>query len=119
MGGEGRGFVEPTVFLHPMLPGVVFISPVAHSEVVARAKGQKDAVILPFVAVEEHARAHPECVAPLRVSPNERRGREAPAISFVRDLISPALFPRLVQMFSDAEPTQDNALVTQLAAWWI
>lgn len=103
LGGAGRGFAEPTVFVSPNLPGLVLIDPVQHAEVASRAQQKKDAVVLPFGAVLAHAIANPACVAPLSAPANEGRGRENPFLAYSQTILTPDRFPRLSTMFGAAK----------------
>lgn len=110
LGGAGKGFVEPTVFVAPHLPGLVFVDPAQHLEVSSEAQAKNDAVILPARAVRIHAQRHPECVAPLVAPVNEGRGRENPFLSYAQTLVNPGQFPRLSRMFEDATPRSGGAV---------
>jgi hypothetical protein len=105
LGGAGRGFAEPTIFVSPNLPGLVLIDPDQHVDTTARAQQKSDAVVLPFGAVLDHARIHPECVAPLRAPANEGRGRENPFLAYSETILTPDRFPRLSKMFSASRPS--------------
>jgi hypothetical protein len=104
MSGSGRGFVDPIVLLSPALPGLVFADPARHPDVASAVRDVRDATVLPFAAVLRHATEHPECVAPCRMPPNPRTGRDDPWMDYVRSLLEPLRFPRLSRLFSDAEP---------------
>lgn len=104
LGGAGAGFVEPTVFLSPALPGITFIDPRLHTEVAATAYTTGDATMLSFSAVRGHAERRPECVAPCVMPVNPRTGDEDPWRSFIESILAPAQYPRLSRMFSDARP---------------
>ena len=106
LGGSGKGFDTPTVFVSPNLPGLVFVHPVLHDHVTARGKQKADAFTLPWGAVKTHAEAHPECVAVLAAPANEGRGRENPFLSYAKTIITPERFPRLSTMFLAAQPPQ-------------
>lgn len=103
IGGAGKGFVEPTIFIHRKLGGLVFIDPAQHPEVVAEAIEKSDAVTLPFKTVARFATEHPECVARVEVPVNEGQAANDP-FSFVKELLAPANFPNLSKVFADAEP---------------
>lgn len=104
LGGAGGGFVEPTVFLSPNLPGVVFVSPYLHTDTVAMAKEKPDAWVIPFHAIADHAKAHPECVATCSMPVNPKTGTHDPGMDYTRSLLSPEHFPRLSSLFRDATP---------------
>lgn len=118
IGGGGRGFVEPTVFLSPALPGIVFGDPDLHPDLAAAAVETSDAVVLPFVAVLDHARLRPECVADCSMPTNPGTGTDDPWLDYVASLLSPERFPRLSQMFIESRPVSRSLSdeVTRLAA---
>lgn len=106
LGGGGRGFADPTVFLSPHLPGLVFAHPDIHAGVKAGEKVKSDAVVMPFRFVKRHAQEHPECVAPLTVAMNEGRGHENPFLAYTKTILVPEQFPLLSEMFVAAIPPQ-------------
>ncbi len=110
LGGSGKGFVEPTVFVSPNLPGMTYVDPQIHTGVSTMARQSKDATVLPFGPVLEHAKANPQCVIPLGAPKNEGRGQENPFLAYTETIISPAQFPRLASMFSAARPPQTSTV---------
>lgn len=108
LGGGGRGFVDPTVFLSPHLPGLVYAHPDVHADVKAGEKFKSDAVVMPFRVVKRHAQEHPECVSPLTVAMNEGRGKENPYLAYTKTILVPEQFPLLSEMFVAAAPPQRN-----------
>ncbi|WP_148058685.1 hypothetical protein [Agrococcus jenensis] len=104
LGGSGKGFQEPTVFVSPHLPGLVFIDPALHDEPASAVRVKPDAVELPFGAVSAHAQNHPECVAVLVAPRNEGRGAENPFLAYAETIATPDRFPRLATMFAAAKP---------------
>lgn len=103
IGGAGKGFVEPTIFIHRRLGGLVYVDPALHPEVVAQAVQKSDAVTLPFRVVAGFASEHPECVARVEVPVNEGQAANDP-FAFVKELLAPAHFPNLAKVFQDADP---------------
>ncbi len=108
LGGSGRGFTEPTVFVSPSLPGITLVHPNVHLDVVAQVKQKSDAVVLSPRAVEEHAKAHPECVIPCSMPTNPGTGTEDPWMDYVENLLAPESFPKLARLFVDAKPVASN-----------
>lgn len=106
LGGGGKGFVEPTVFLSPALPGIVFADPELHFEIASKAMQLSDAVVLPFRAVLDHATDHPECVAPCAMPTNPGTGTDDPWLDYVASLLAPERFPQLSRMFRDSKPAE-------------
>ncbi|MEG3615570.1 hypothetical protein [Isoptericola haloaureus] len=104
LGGAGAGFIEPTVFLSPHLPGITYVDPTVHQEVAARAVKRSDAWVIRFKAIAEHAQSHPECVALCRIPTNPKTGNHDPGMDYTQELLAPARFPRLSGLFQDANP---------------
>lgn len=103
LGGAGKGFVEPTIFVHKKLGGLLYIDPAKHPDVVAKVVSDGDAAKLAFKVTLEFAAAHPECVATVDVPINEGQAANDPH-AFIKDLLSPATFPNLAKVFVDATP---------------
>lgn len=104
LGGAGGGFLEPTVFLSPNLPGIVFVDPQVHAETSAMAKAKPDAWVIPFRVIAAHAEARPECVASCSMPVNPKTGTHDPGMDYTRGLLAPEHFPRLSSLFRDATP---------------
>ncbi|WAC67205.1 hypothetical protein OVA14_05535 [Agrococcus sp. SL85] len=104
LGGSGKGFQDPTVFVSPHLPGLVFIDPARHKDAAEAVRVKPDAVELPFAAVAKHAQRHPECVAVIAAPKNEGRGAENPFLAYAETIATPDRFPRLATMFTAAKP---------------
>lgn len=106
LGGGGRGFSEPTVFLSPHLPGMVFADPDLHTAVKYSERFTNDAIIVPFRVIATHATQHPSCVARLTVPTNEGRGTENPFLAYTKTILVREQFPLLSEMFVAAIPPQ-------------
>lgn len=113
MGGAGKGLRDPTIFLHPNLPGLVFIDPAEYPEVAREARQSSDATLLRFSVVRDFADAHPEAVAKLAMPRNMGQGTEDAAIPAARDLLASGRFPRLGKMFTDSMP-KSHTLVEEI-----
>lgn len=108
LGGSGGGFTEPTVFLSPHLPGVVFAHPRLHTELLGATYDSGDATMLGFAALRRHAEEHPECVARCEMPINPGTGAEDPWLAFVESLLNPQQYPTLARMFVASKPVQGN-----------
>jgi hypothetical protein len=100
MTGSGRGFVEPTIFLHPSF-GIAYADPALHVDLAKYAKQEKDAVTLAIGRVRQHAEVHPECVIPIAVPWNERKGTYDPGTAFAVELLDVPAYPGLRRLFSE------------------
>jgi hypothetical protein len=115
MGGAGAGFVEPTLFLHPSLPGIVYADPIHHPSLGREVKNTSDATTISVPVVASHGREHPECVIPLHIPENPKRGADDPGTAFAVGLLSTGRFPRLDRLFTDvAAAANPNTVVEQL-----
>lgn len=113
--GPGAGFVEPTVFWSPDLPGMVFAHPALHDSVVAGQRALKDSTVVSKHVIAAHAHEHPECVIAIEVPENPGTATKDPAFEAVKLLVEGGNFPRLRRMLEDAEKV-DSSLVGQLQA---
>lgn len=103
LGGAGKGFVDPTIFVHKRLGGLLYVDPATNPAIVSQVVNDGDASKLAFKVTEDFAAAHPECVALVDVPTNEGQAANDPH-AFVKDLLSPATFPNLAKVFVDATP---------------
>lgn len=98
--GAGKGFVEPTIFLHKRLGGMVFADPKRHTKLTSQAQTKADAVVLSLKTIIEHAEQHPECVIPLEIPYNQGRGTYDPSREFARELLEGGTnYPNLSRLF--------------------
>lgn len=102
LGGAGKGFAEPTVFLHPRLDGIVYVDPEQHPEILEHVKTRSDATVISLSAVRIHAEQHPECVIPLQVPLNLGRGTIDPTTLFAKELLTSGHYPLLQRVFEAA-----------------
>ena len=102
--GAGKGFVEPTIFAHNKLGGLVFADPSIHVELAAKAQVKPDAVALGFKAVKDHALAHPECCIQMVIPLNKGRGTYDPALEFTKSLLTQeGVYPNLSRVFNEVQ----------------
>jgi len=102
--GSGKGFVEPTIFAHQRLGGLVFADPGKHVALAAKAQKKPDAVVLSLAAIIEHARENPSCVVAMSIPLNQGRGTYDPALEFVRSLLTgEGHYPNLSRVFEDVK----------------
>lgn len=104
LGGAGNGFVEPTIFVSPSLPGLTFVDPELHLDVSRQVVRKSDAVTLPPRVIEEHSSLHPECVANCTMPKNPGTGTEDPWMDYVENLLTRDRFPQLSNLFVAARP---------------
>ena len=106
LGGSGRGFVDPTIFMAPLLPGIVFAHPMVHPHVTDAQVLEKDAVTMPFRVIADHAAAHPECVIELDIPHNQGHGATDATLEALKLLVTSHGFPILGKLFEDAKPVK-------------
>ena len=112
-GGPGVGFVHPTVFWSPDLPGFVYADPMVHRPVVVGQVQRRDATVIKKSVIAQHAAAHPECVAEIIVPDNPGTATKDPSFEAVKLLIEGGNFPRLRRMLDDSTKA-DPSVVGQL-----
>lgn len=115
-GGYGAGFVIPTIFLAPGLPGIVYADPNVHRELADQLIYGKGETKLRKLAVKEHAAANPSCVIALEMPVNPGSALKDPALEAVRLMLDGPQFPRLSTMFKDVAARADRGLISQLQA---
>lgn len=113
--GPGAGFVEPTVFWSPDLPGMVFAAPDIHPDVTSGQRFLKDSTVIAKSVIATHAADHPECVIAVEVPENPGTATKDPAFEAVKLLVEGGNFPRLRRMLDDAAKV-DSSMVSQLQA---
>lgn len=113
--GPGTGFVEPTVFWSPDLPGMVFADPKLHPRVVAGQRLLKDSTVIAKTVISAHVEEHPECLAVVDVPENPGTATKDPAFEAVKLLVEGGNFPRLRRMLEEGQKA-DSSLVGQLQA---
>lgn len=115
-GGYGAGFVVPTIFLAPGLPGIVYADPELHVELASQLILGKGETKLRKAAVRVHADANPTCVVELKMPVNPGSALRDPALEAVRLMLDGPQFPRLSTMFKDVAAQADQGLIPQLHA---
>jgi hypothetical protein len=112
--GSGRGFVEPTIFVHQRLGGLAFADPVIHADLAAKAQKKPDAVLLGMAHIKEHVEAHPECLIPLTVPLNKGRGTYDPAMEFTKSLLTQeGVYPNLSRVFEDVRKNRAGGSIIE------
>lgn len=115
-GGPGAGFVTPTVFLSPGLPGITFISPSVHPEILEQVEWRGDSTALAKPVVADFALRHPECVIPFSMPENPGAAIKDPSLEAVRIIVDNTNFPRLRSMFLDvaAATSEERSIVAEI-----
>ena len=110
MGGGGEGFVRPTIFLSPNLPGLVYAHPDLHLEVTGAQQETDDAVVIPHKFIAQHAAGHPECVIDAVIPANPGVMTEDPFLAYSKGVMDPRRFPMLARLFTDMTPQSGDVL---------
>ncbi|MFL0358590.1 hypothetical protein [Curtobacterium flaccumfaciens] len=103
LGDAGKGFEEPTLFVHKDLGGFLYIDPAAEPEVKQQQIKKRDAYTLPFKVTKAFADSHPENLARLDLPVNEGQA-VVEAYTFERELLAPNAFPNLSRIFVETTP---------------
>ena len=110
MGGGGEGFIRPTIFLGPNLPGLVYAQPDLHHEVTEAQRSNEDAVVIAHRVIAKHAADHPECVLEASIPANPGAMTEDPFLAYAKGVIDPRRFPLLARLFTDMAPQSGDVL---------
>jgi hypothetical protein len=106
--------MEGTLFLHPLLPGIVHVDPSIHMDVLQALRFEGDAWVLPLHALATHAGANPEQVIALVVPPNPQARQVDPALDIVRAFVMQPHFQRLGSAFRLQAARSTSGVVEQL-----
>jgi hypothetical protein len=106
--------MEETLFLHPLLPGIVHVDPVEHQDILAALKFDGDAWVLPLQALQDHAAMWPEHVIPLVVPPNPGAKEVDPAMDIIRAFVMQPHFQRLGSAFRQQAARSQSDVVDRL-----
>ena len=114
-GGPGAGLAVATVFLSPEFPGIVYVSPTQHPEMVEQVQEYKDSTKLDKSVINGFAVMHPECVIPFAMPVNPDAEIKDPSLEAVRIIVDNSNFPRLRTMFMIFEASsKDRSIVAQI-----
>ncbi|KRC92760.1 hypothetical protein ASE25_05515 [Terrabacter sp. Root85] len=112
--GRTEGKMEETLFLHPLLPGIVHVDPLEHQQVLTSLRFDGDAWVLPLQALQDHAQACPDHVIPLVVPPNPGAKEVDPAMDIIRALVMQPHFQRLGSAFRQQAAKSRSDVVERL-----
>lgn len=88
MNNANAKFETPTIFIHPKLPGLVYLDPQLSPKVANKVKIKKDAIDISGSLINNYAIANPKLVAPLKAPINENLGKGDPYLDFVSNLLT-------------------------------
>ena len=110
MGGAGRGWTDPTLFLNPKLKGIVYADPVRFPDLAVQVKSQGDSTALALSAIRAHALANPDCMIAVDVPTNPKTGRNYPGMDVFRQIIgdAPSMYPRLSRVLVRARVASEG-----------
>ena len=95
MNNANAKFTTPTIFVHPLLPGLVYLDPKLAPLVVSKVKQKKDALEISGSIIKNYAINNPGMVAPLKAPFNENKGNGDPYLDFVSNILTAGNYPRL------------------------
>jgi hypothetical protein len=101
MNSSGAALKTPTLFLHPKLPGLVYLDPKMAPRVAAKVKVLKDATTISGKLINEYAENNPDLVAPLHTPVNLGNGKGDPNLDFVAGILTSGTYPKLGPIISD------------------
>lgn len=88
MNNANAKFTTPTIFVHPKLPGLVYLDPKLAPAVASNVKIKKDAIDISGSLINKYAIANPNLVAPLHAPINQNLGKGDPYLDFVSNLLT-------------------------------
>ena len=109
LGGAGKGFVDPTIFVHKRLGGLLYVDPATNPAIVSQVVNDGDASKLAFKVTEDFAAAFSQL---LHFAARQRTAvmcAEAVWWSCHRSLISDALAFRGVEVLHIVDEKQTKA----------
>lgn len=111
MNSKGAAFSTPTIFLHPKLPGLVYLDPAIAPKIASKVEVLKDATTLSGKLILEYAIQNPQLVAPLNTPVNMKTGKGDPYLDFVSGILTAGTYPNLGPIISDLK---ENARTLQM-----
>jgi len=117
--GEGNSenfILEPTLIVNPRLGGVTLIEPRIHSEIYDQLKYTKDAVVLPFSALEAHIESHPDFFIEANLPFNKEIDSVVPGLDQLRGVIASdhIHYPDLRKLLDDCRPSAGGSVVEEI-----
>lgn len=101
MNSKGSAFTTPTVFVHPKLPGLVYLDPIAAPIVASKVKVLADATTLSGKLISEYATNNPKLVIYLKAPINTKSGKGDPYLDFVVTILTSGTYPNLGPLIAD------------------
>lgn len=111
MNSKGTAFSTPTIFLHPKLPGLVYVDPGLCPKLASKVEILKDATTLSGKLILDYAIQNPQLVAPLVTPVNMKTGKGDPYLDFVSGILTAGTYPNLGPIISDLK---ENARSLQM-----
>lgn len=111
MNSKGSVFSTPTIFLHPKLPGLVYVDPGLSPKLASKVEILKDATTLSGKLILDFANQNPQLVAPLVTPVNMKTGKGDPYLDFVSGILTAGTYPNLGPIISDLK---ENARSLQM-----
>ena len=106
MNNKGAVFSTPTVFVHPKLPGLVYLDPSKAPLVASKVKILADATTLSGKLINDFATHNPNLVIALNAPVNNNLGKGDPYLDFVVSILTSGTYPNLGPLIADLK---DNA----------
>jgi hypothetical protein len=88
-------WTQPTVFISPDLPGIVYLDP-SLAPVYASLTTQNDeAVVISGAYIKRYSTDNPNCVIPLKAPINQGNGKESPQLDIVASILTSGTYKYL------------------------
>jgi hypothetical protein len=95
LGSGSAKFNEPTIFISPALPGIVYLDPKLAPIYASTVIEDAESVRIRANLVKKYSIDNPECVIPFNAPINPRTGKESPQLDIVVSILTSGTYPKL------------------------
>ena len=88
-------WTQPTIFISPDLPGIVFFDPKLAATYASMATQNDEALSISGAYIKKYAEDNPSCVIPLNAPVNPGNGKESPQLDIVSSILTSGTYTHL------------------------
>lgn len=88
-------WTQPTIFISPDLPGIVFFDPKLAPTYASMATQNDEALSISGAYIKKYAQDNPNCVIPLDAPINPGNGKESPQLDIVSSILTSGTYTHL------------------------
>jgi hypothetical protein len=88
-------FDQPTIFISPDLPGIVYFDPKLAPNYASMATQNDEAVLIAGQYIKRFASDNPDCVLPFQAPINPKNGKESPQLDIVSSILTSGTYTHL------------------------